>query len=368
MSRADLPEHLQGVERLYIDADALDFEITRRVRDRLDFLEPKILEPGERPDEAGKPGFGLHLRNYKGAFLRFCPGTRAYRCCGYRIVHIGENCPIGCSYCILRAYFQDRLLKVWVNRGDIFQELERAFSAQPEGRFRLGTGEFTDSLIFEPLTGFSLDLVEFLSRHPNAVLELKSKVIDLSWMSAPNLRPDRVLPAWSLNAPQVYREHEPGAASLEARLQAALECAQAGFRVCLHFDPVVRYPGWEEGYARIVEMIGDYLKPEHIAYISMGSFRGMPELFGEVRRQHPDAKYMYNEYIRGLDGKLRLLRPLRVEQFRFLAQGLQRIGMDSALYFCMESDVVWKSVLGRAPKDIGGLSSYLMRRAFAEEA
>ena len=120
-----------------------------------------------------RPGT-LYLKNYKGRFLRFCPGTSQYRCCGYRIIHIGENCPLRCSYCILQAYFQDNVLKVWANQNDLWSELEYSF-AGTDKRFRVGTGEFTDSLVLEALTGYSRDLVDFLGGYPNVCLELKSQ-------------------------------------------------------------------------------------------------------------------------------------------------------------------------------------------------
>jgi spore photoproduct lyase len=325
--------------------------------------------PHEIVEDDGPPLRGssgkriLYLKHYRGRFLRSCPGTRFYHCCGYRIVHIGENCPLSCSYCILQAYFQDRVLKVWANQEDLFAELKRTFDADPQRRWRLGTGEFTDSLTLEPLTGYSQDLVAFLGAYPQVCLELKSKVVDLSWMDCVR-RPDRVLPAWSMNAPQIQASEERGSASLEERLVAAQACVQAGFRVCLHFDPVIPFPGWELGYAQAVEMIADHLRPEDVAYISLGSLRFMPELKQRIMEKHPQARYIYAEFITGLDGKQRLLRPLRVRQLRHVAEGLERAGF-KGLYLCMESDEVWSAVFGRTPRSLGGLGRYLMQRAFA---
>lgn len=291
-----------------------------------------------------------------------------YQCCGYQIIHIGENCPLRCSYCILQAYFQDRVLKVWANQEDLWDELERTFAAAPEQRFRMGTGEFTDSLVLEPLTGYSRDLVQFLSTYTQVRLELKSKVVDLSWMDAVR-DPAQVLPAWSMNAPEISDREELGqCARLEERLAAARQCAQAGFRVCLHFDPIIYYPGWEEGYARTVEMIFDYLRPQDIAYMSLGSFRHMPDLKRHIATNFPHAGYIHGEFITGVDGKQRLLRPLRVRQFQFLVERLRQGGLDRQLYFCMESNEVWQAVLGRTPRDFGGLYRYLLDAAFERPA
>jgi spore photoproduct lyase len=363
-----LPAYLRSISRVVVDAAVAQSPVARRVGERLPHLTAEILSEGETLS----PGLArediLYLKRYRGRFLRHCPGTSHYRCCGYQIVHIGENCPLRCSYCILQAYFQDRVLKVWANQDDLRLELDQAFRANPGRRYRVGTGEFTDSLVLEALTGYSRDLVEFLGDYPQVCLELKSKVVDLSWMDAVR-DPSRVLPAWSMNAPDIVDGEEQGdCASLEERLAAARTCAQAGFRVCLHFDPMIHFPGWRAGYARTVEMIFDHLRPEHIAYVSMGSFRHMPDLKRCISENFPGSKYIYGEFVTGIDGKQRLLRPLRVEQFRFLADALRRGGVDRQLYLCMESDEVWQAVLGRTPADFGGLYKYLMAQAFGDES
>lgn len=361
-----LPAHLHGISRVVVDEAVLDTPIARRVREKLPHLHPEILAEGQTLT----PGLArediLYLKQYRGRFLRHCPGTSHYRCCGYQIIHIGENCPLRCSYCILQAYFQDRVLKVWANQDDLWTELDQAFAAHPGRRYRVGTGEFTDSLVLEALTGFSRDLVAFLGRYPQVCLELKSKVVDLSWMDAVR-DPSRVLPAWSMNAPFIVDQEEQGeCASLEERLIAARTCAQAGFRVCLHFDPVIHFPGWQDGYARTVEMIFDHLRPSQIAYVSMGSFRHMPDLKRCISENFPQSAYIYGEFVTGVDGKQRLLRPLRVEQLRFLAGKLQNGGLDRQLYLCMESDEVWRAVLGRTPDELGGLYRHLMVQAFGD--
>jgi spore photoproduct lyase len=372
MNEFKLPEHLKKIERIFVDSSMMNSPLALRVASRLPELP---LEPVET-DDGGLPEVMknlegdaqyLYLKEYKGKFLRFCPGTRYYHCCGYQIIHIGENCPLACSYCILQAYFQDRIMKVWANQNDLFDELGKSFSAEPGKRFRVGTGEYTDSLALESLTGYSNDLTTFLESYPNVCLELKSKIIDLSWME--NLtRTDRVLPAWSLNAPYIHDHEEFGTSSLEERLSAARQCAENGFRVCLHFDPIIRFDGWREGYSRIVDMIFDYLKPEDIAYMSLGSFRHMPHLKQVIENNFPETTYIYDEFIVGKDNKMRLLRPLRVRQFKFIVDRLRKYGMDKQLYFCMESSENWKDVFGYTPADLGGLNNHLMKQAFGDKS
>jgi len=367
MSSSASEAFLRGVRQVVLDQGVARSRLAERVRSRLPDAPVRLSDELEDGQLRSQGGSTLYLKEYKGRFLRFCPGTSQYNCCGYRIVHIGENCPLRCSYCILQAYFQDRVLKVWANQDDLFEELDRAFSANPSRLFRLGTGEFTDSLALEGITGYTADLLGFLRNHEQVCLELKTKTTDLSWMEAVG-RAERVLPAWSLNAPQVVAREEEGTAPLEARLRAASECVARGFRVCLHFDPILRFPGWRQGYAQAIELIFDYLRPRDIAYLSLGSFRCMPELIGLIAASWPQSTYIYDELISGRDKKLRLLRPLRIEQLRFVAEELRRRGLWEQLYLCMESDEVWKAVFGRRPRDFGGLPDHLLRLAFPDRS
>ena len=36
----------------------------------------------------------LRLISFPGEFLKPCPGTKGYICCGYQILNIGTNCPL----------------------------------------------------------------------------------------------------------------------------------------------------------------------------------------------------------------------------------------------------------------------------------
>ncbi|MFP4107802.1 MAG: radical SAM protein [Desulfonatronovibrio sp.] len=364
---ANLPGHMPLPGKIYVDEEALHTSMARKVIRKLPGIPVKTILAGQDvfQEETHDNSLALYLKHYRGKFLRPCPATRTYQCCGYQIIHIGENCPLNCSYCILQAYFHDQVLKVWANQNDLWSELDSAFGRDKNRLFRVGTGEFTDSLALEHLTEYSSDLVAFLENYPNVRLELKSKIIDLTWMKKTSSTRG-VLPAWSVNSPDIVSTEEKGASTLEERLRAARYCADQGFRVCLHFDPIIHYPGWEKGYSRTVQMILDYLKPENIAYISLGSFRYMPGLKDLIMRNHPGSTYIYNEFITGMDGKTRLLLPLRLEQFRHIAGKLKHGGLSSQLYFCMESDLVWKDVLGCTPKELGGLAKHLLRLSFQD--
>jgi spore photoproduct lyase len=53
--------------------------------------------------------------------------------------------------------------------------------------------------------------------------------------------------------------------------------------------------------------------------------------------------------IKGLDGKMRYPRPLRVMMYQKIVDALQKAGSNIFLYFCMEPPWVWKQVFGKYP-------------------
>ena len=351
------------IATLYIDAQVADLPETRSVCRRLG-LPAKIVANAEAiyadlaasEDPIGSGKHALFVTRNKGAFLRECPGTRHYTCCGYRILHIGSYCSMDCSYCILQAYFHPPVLQYYVNHDDMLRELERCLS-EP-GIRRIGTGEFTDSLIWEPWTGLSRQLALRFAGQERAVLELKTKTVNIDGLLDLAHRRKTIL-AWSLNTARVIGSEERGTAALEARLHAAARGAGAGYPIAFHFDPVVIYDGCEEEYGQVVERLFAAVPAEQVVWISLGAFRFMPDLKPIVQRRFPESKIVYGQFIAGLDGKARYFKPLRMRVLRSLAQAIQRCAPQTCVYLCMEDDEVWRHALGFTPAERGGLPRML---------
>ena len=141
----------------------------------------QIVAAAPDPIAAGKQV--LLLTENKGPFIRKCPGTQYYTCCDYQILHIGTFCTMDCSYCILQAYFHPPVLQFFVNHDTLKAELHTLFNTGSIKR--LGTGEFTDSLIWEPWTGLSADLlVPMFAEQDRAMIELKTKTVQIDRLLA----------------------------------------------------------------------------------------------------------------------------------------------------------------------------------------
>jgi len=303
----------------------------------------------------------LHLHHYKGEFLKPCPGTKKYICCGYQILNVATNCPLDCSYCILQSYFNQPNLRVFANLEEELGHVLQVIDSNPDTVFRVGTGEFTDSLAIDPVTRWSDLLLPLFSTRKNAILELKTKTTEIERPIASGFR-DRIILSWSLNSPFISAREEHKAASLKNRLKAAGKCQSEGFVLGFHFDPLIPHPNWKEEYLKTLELMDKYIDPNGIIWISLGSFRFMPGLKPIIRNRHPGTCVLDGEFIVGLDGKMRYFKPIRIDLYSFMRENLEKWHPSPGLYLCMESDDVWQKGLGWSPKNSMGLRGYLDNR------
>lgn len=316
----------------------------------------KIL--ADKPDPIAHGKRVLFLTENLGPFLRKCPGTKSYICCGYHILHVGTYCTMDCAYCILQTYFHPPMLQYFVNQDVLFTELNTLFDSKTPPFCRIGTGEFTDSLIWEPWTGLSKALVPRFARQDRVVLELKTKTCAIESLKDLNHNRKTIV-AWSINPPGVIRREERNTASITARLQAAVQCEAWGYPLAFHFDPLVLYDGWEGDYKRLLEQLFNAISPKNVVWISLGSFRFMPSLKPIIQKRFPKSRIVYGEFIPGLDGKMRYFKPLRIELYRKMVGWIKEQAPGVLIYFCMEDEEVWCRTLGFVPEGHWGLSKML---------
>ena len=351
------------IKKIFIDAAVNHNPQVAKICSRIDAPCQTVADAGEvyravaaaaDPVQRGKEV--LFLTSNRGRFLRDCPGTRCYTCCGYKILHVGTYCTMDCAYCILQAYFHPPVLQYFVNHDELLEELDAAL--RQNGVQRIGTGEFTDSLLWEEWTDLAGMLVPRFARQDRAVLELKTKTTRVDKLFGMDHRRKTIL-AWSLNTPRVIRKQERSTTSLRARLEAAARCEARGYPLAFHFDPMVIYDGCHQDYRRTVEQIFAHVSPENIVWISLGSFRFPPALKPIIETRFPDSRIVYGEFISGLDGKMRYFKPLRIDLYRRIVDAIRTHAPEVLIYFCMEDDAVWRKTFGFVPRERGGLPRML---------
>lgn len=347
-----------------VEDGAEDYPLTQSILGRLKKARIiSIKRPAgddfNRLSQLYSPRTTLFLAPHRGRFLKACPGTaESYRCCLYQILHLGLGCNIGCSYCVLQGYLNNPFITQFVNLDDAFAELDVEL-AKPGVFYRIGTGEFTDSLFMDPLTTLAPRLLDYFGTCKNAILELKTKSVAISGLIDYSGEIGETVVSWSLNAPCVTAREEGFAATITERLKAAALCRERGFRIGLHFDPLLFFPGWEEEYRQTVAEIFKYLKGSDIIWISIGAFRFMPQVKDVLRDNHAESNITAGEFIRGLDGKQRYFSAIRRKLYGFLVAEIKKYAPEVFIYFCMEDEYLWQDTFGFAPVDNLELGSWL---------
>ncbi|HSQ85221.1 MAG TPA: DNA photolyase [Desulfobacterales bacterium] len=356
------------LKQLYIDQEVLHFPLVNSIRSRIPNVPVSVVHSSkevyksilssDNPIQKGKSI--LFLTRNKGAFIKPCPGTRFYTCCGYQILHTGTFCSMDCSYCILQTYFHPPLMQYFVNHDELLNELDRLFLNRT--LTRIGTGEFTDSMIWDNLTDLSDLLVSKFSKQSRAVLELKTKTVEIKTLRTLHHN-HKTIVSWSLNTPRIIKNEERHTSSLSARLRAAAKCESWGYPLGFHFDPLVVYDGCEKEYTSVIEQLFSNISSRNIVWISLGTFRFVPALKPIIQERFPNSKIIYGEFISGLDGKMRYFKPLRINLYKKIVTCIRDYAPDMVIYFCMEDDEVWQKSLGFVPSDYGGLPKILDKSA-----
>jgi len=349
---------LKNFSKIYLTKDAENYPLTKKILKKISYAEKHYVFPGDlhfkphlEPALITESKKNLFLTVRKENFIEKCPGTPAHLCCNYFVAKNILGCPADCSYCYLQAYINLKAVTIFVNTDDFLNDFGKKAAG---GKFRIGTGEFSDSFFLDDLLNINKELIKICSS-TESFLELKTKSAEVKDILGLEHK-GRTVIAWSIAPEEIIKTEEKGSASLGERIIAAAKCAEAGYPVALHFDPLIYFPLWQKAYASLVENIFSVLPPKKVIWVSLGALRFHPHLKAVLYERFPDSKILFGEFIRGDDGKFRYLKYIRAEMFEKITGILRRFDKNMRIYLCMESPELWKSVFGREPKKIKNLN------------
>lgn len=353
------------IHQIWINRKVLNNPLTRRILQNgsdmpCELIEDKEVEERLQTLSLSRGKKILYLTLQKGEMVKPCPGTSSpYLCCKYTVINQLNQCPMDCTYCILQEYLDSPVITLYTNLSDIFKQIDKLTEDRPRRFFRFGTGEMTDSLALDHLTGLSIDYINYVSNKKNMLFELKTKTNHIKNLL--DLHPKNTVVSWSLNPQSVIDKEEFLSAALLGRLQSAQKCMKAGYLIGFHFDPILHVPNWESLYRELVHQLFTYVNGSKIIWISLGSLRYPPHLMEIIQKRFPKSRIIYEELIRGLDGKMRYPKPMRIEMYKKIVQWLKEKDPELFIYFCMEPPDVWDKVMGIHPDSNNELDFWFAR-------
>ncbi len=297
-----------------------------------------------------------------GQFIKHCPCTPDVVSCGYYNMNLHTGCPYCCSYCILQTYLETKEPIFFTNFEDMERELVEA--SQTLKYLRIGTGELSDSLALDLHTNYSEIILAIFDKFPGILFEFKTKSTYVENILNYPKKLKNIIMAWSLNPPEVIEREELLTPGLFSRLKAIEFVQQPGYKIAIHFDPIVFFKGWEAAYLDLIKAISKIIDPSRIAWWSLGALR-FPYSLREYIFKHRDSRLFEGELIKGYDGKYRYFKPLRLELFHYTRQKIQSlISKEVPLYLCMEDKEVWQEILPHLPSEESSINKYLYESGF----
>jgi spore photoproduct lyase len=317
--------------------------------------------PARAPKEI-LPAHRFEEKELKGRIFRLCPAASEKAvCCNLKVLNIVDNCAMACSYCVLQNHYDEAVIAVPTNLKAKLAEVQLV----PEKRYRIGTGEYSDSLLWGNRNDILADLRDFARAHPNAIIELKTKSANVAWILE-NEIPANVCCTWSLNPPVIIANEEHKTASLDKRLAAARSVADKGVKVGFHFHPMFYYDGFEGDYHALIERVIATFRPEEVLWVSLGCITMLKGFAQDFRLKYKHSKLLQMETEITPDGKITYAFAVREQLYRNALAALSPWKGAVFQYLCMEHKPMWDAVMGFAYASMGEFDETFNDSAFAK--
>ncbi|MFZ5628304.1 MAG: SPL family radical SAM protein [Spirochaetota bacterium] len=333
------------IDRLYVERAAEQWPATNEIICKLQPRETISIEDYQDLFSRRKTDY-LEKRNSRnvfiavkrGAMVKEAPPAYGYGQSDlhYYYVH-AYNCVYECEYCYLQGYFSSPDLVFFVNHDDALAEMQQ-IAAQHSGQNRVWfhAGEFSDSLALSHISGELPYYWKFFQENPETWLELRTKSVNLSVLRSLEPLPNVVVSFSLATEPQAaaYDRETP---SVKQRLSAMQRLRDMGFRLGVHFDPIIYADDFAEQMQQIASQIRESVGYGALEYISVGAVRFAKDVFREARANYPDSQMFARHFIQGTDTKMRYIRPLRLHLIETARAMLKKHGCpEEKIYICME--------------------------------
>jgi len=316
----------------------------RALRDYMEGLKnsPKHYDMFPRSVKVRAEKKPLVTRKSDKQIFGWCPvASEKTVCCNLRTIDAVENCAFGCSYCTIQTFYSDR----YVFDAELAKKLDR-ITLDPDRFYHIGTGQSSDSLVWGNRNGMLDDLIRFARKHPNVMLEFKTKSAKITYFLEHEIPPNIVC-SWSLN-PQIIIDHEEHfTATLDERLASARAVADRGIKVSFHFHPIIYYENWEEDYPQIARRLQAMFNPEEILFISFGSVTFIKPVIKKIRLRGITSKILQMNFVTDPHGKLTYADEIKIKKFRKMYESFSDWHDKVFFYLCMEKSSIWQAVFGR---------------------
>jgi spore photoproduct lyase len=287
----------------------------------------------------------IKIQNHKKDSLGFgmCPvASENTRCCNLLTLDAVESCGYDCSYCSIQSFYNSNQ----VTFDSSFKEKLDSISLDKNEIYHVGTGQSSDSLMWGNKFNILDHLVEFATKNPNVILELKTKSDNISYfIDNRDKIPKNMLFTWSLNPQIVIDNEEHLTASLKERLDAAKMLHELGFLVGFHFHPIIYIEDFEKHYGELFSKLKSMFDPKGVVLVSLGTLTFIKPVIKKIRSRDFKSRVLQIP-LSNASGKLSYPFETKKKIFKFAYDSLKEWHKEVFFYMCMEDHKLWSEVFG----------------------
>lgn len=276
MNASSPPSPPKLFSHLYVEKKAADHPITRRIMEKFDRSRivwidhyKEVFNRSGQDFAAQSSAKKLILARREGKFLHCgSPYSDGFGHERFFYASTLMGCLYDCDYCYLQGLYPSANTVLFVNLEEAFAELLPHLD-EPT---LVATSYDTDTLAIESLTGQTREWMAFAAEHENLHLEIRTKSANFKPLRGlvPN---GRCVLAWTLSPQSIIDRYEHATPSLDARLNAAREAMDAGWKVRLCIDPILHTDDFARLYTDLIDTVFATLDPRTIEHLTLGSFR-----------------------------------------------------------------------------------------------
>lgn len=271
-----------------------------------------------------------------------------------RLKLASNGCFYKCDWCYLKLTYRGAFpyITLKVEYDKIKVQLKKRLEKANESII-FNSGELADSLAMDHLTGAGETFIPWFAKSGNGYLFILTKSDNIDGILGLEHNGHTIV-AWSMNNELISQKYEIGAPTFERRLAAAEKVQKAGYPLRIRLDPIVPFPGWQQGYAKTIQHIFERVSPERITLGTLRFEKGFYNMRNSIFTTGSELKPYLDDMTPMFDpklfegskhpksGKYSFSEGIRTDIFRFAIEEIKKYS-DCKIALCKESAEVWEN-------------------------
>ena len=254
------------------------------------------------------------------------------------------NCIFDCRYCFLKWAFINDFQVYFVNYDDMKKEISQAlkkYKNQQEKipdqvrddkqnkefkinntKLRFYSSDYSDNLWMNWFSNFVQEFIPFFEKLDGAMLEIRTKSVNIQPLLDLWFVPKNTEIAFSLNPHQLIEKYEKWVASLDDRIQAVNILIDKWFKVWLRFLPLLPVQNYQQIYLEFIDYIKQKIPMNKVSSTFASWLLYTKADYLNILKKDPyfDLMYLLEENEDGFVREKKEIRDWFYNQFRELDQ------------------------------------------------